>query len=73
MGNVTELPVERCTAAGATAAAAVIRTGNREQTYARFSCINLGLSLLVTSAPEQVGSEMCLCGSLHKLEISGVL
>lgn len=60
MGIGTEVPVERCITAGVSAAAAVIKTGNREQIYARFSCINLGLSLLVTSVPEQVGSEICL-------------
>lgn len=63
-GNGIEVPVERCIAAGVTAATAVVRIGNREQIYVHFSCINLGLSLLVTSIPEPVGSEMCLDSDL---------
>lgn len=46
MRNGTEVPVEKCITVGVTAT--VIRIGNREQLYAHFSCINLGLSLLVT-------------------------
>lgn len=62
MRNGTEVPVRRCITVGVTAA--VIRIGNREQLYALFSCINLGLSLLVTSAPQRVGLDMCLHSDL---------
>lgn len=65
MRNGTEVPVKRCITAGVTAAAALIVTVNWEQTYTHFSCINLCLSLWVTSAPEQAGSEMCLHGDLN--------
>lgn len=64
MGKGAEVPVERGIAAGVNAAAAVIRIGKREQIYAHFSCVNLGLSLLVISAPEEVGSEMSLHSDL---------
>lgn len=64
MGNDTDISVERCITAGVTPATAVVKTGSREQIYAHFSCINLHLSLLVTSAPEQVGSEVCLHGNV---------
>lgn len=53
MGNGTVVPPGRCITSGVTAGAADTRTGNREQIYVHFSCINLSLFLSVTSASEQ--------------------
>lgn len=65
MGNITEIPVVRHISADITSRNAEIRTGSREEICAHFYCINPDLSLSVTSALEQVGSEICLHSDLN--------